>query len=489
MISRSPLSSGHALLWIVLLAFAAVGARNFEPGLSGDGPLYAEIARRVAETGEWFRLDGGVPDFQPYAEHPHLGFWLTSLPFFVLPAADWSARLLGHVCYVVFLWGLFLFVRGRHSESVAVVTVLLLWAWHRFSNPFSNVFVDPPALVFGASSVLCLSAALEGRLVWSALSGVALAACVATKGMLALGFLPALATCLGLALHRRPAAWRGLLARASVLVLAFAVVLGGYVLAVRSSSVPHFFDIYWSRQFTHRFAQLFSLGRLFETRFWPSLLKETYYAAPLVLLSLRGLARKESAIPLFLPLSLLVTFGLMYIGADRIGGQYWLTVMPWVAWLIALGLEPWTRKADRLVLPSAALAVAGVLVVQYVPFEAHGMKPGWDERSVRQLSDKAGVKRLWMDEGTRYLDFIMSCRYAWYGRVTTAYVAKHDPVPSPDTGSAYLLYWSDTPEARRRELQKKGWCLLREFPGEWGRSLWIGCGHPRASPLSPDLVR
>lgn len=87
-------------------SFLSVGARNFEEGMSIDGPLYAAISREIARSGEWFRLDARVPDFLPYNEHPHFAFWAQALIFKFLPAADWSARILGHLCYVLFL-GLF----------------------------------------------------------------------------------------------------------------------------------------------------------------------------------------------------------------------------------------------------------------------------------------------------------------------------------------------------------------------------------------------
>jgi 4-amino-4-deoxy-L-arabinose transferase-like glycosyltransferase len=90
-------------IWILTLAMLSVGARNFELGLSMDAPLYATIARNIARHGDWFRLATTIPEFHPFAEHPHLGFWLLALVFKVLPIADWSARVAGHVFYVAFL--------------------------------------------------------------------------------------------------------------------------------------------------------------------------------------------------------------------------------------------------------------------------------------------------------------------------------------------------------------------------------------------------
>ncbi len=108
------------LVWIASLAFLSVGARNFEPGLSVDGPLYCTIARNIVRTGEWFYLYGGVPDFVPYAEHPHLGFWGLALWFKLFPMEDWAARIPGHLFYIGFLTLLFLFVRNARANG---------WRW------------------------------------------------------------------------------------------------------------------------------------------------------------------------------------------------------------------------------------------------------------------------------------------------------------------------------------------------------------------------
>ena len=255
--------------WILSLAMVSVGLRNFEPGLSIDGPLYASIARNIARTGEWFRMSGGVPDFQPFAEHPHLGFWIQALFFKILPAQDWSARVMGHVFYVSFLWIFFREIRNRVNERAAVIAILCLWSWSVFSNFFSNFYLDPGALFFGLLFLVFLAKSLEvsaykRSLVFAALSGFFLAASAMTKGLTILGFGPcaaALVIGLGFQKYSRRALTACLcLASASLVVLS-------YIYAVRHSAVPNFFDIYWSRQMTGRFSHSWAIHNIFDFGF------------------------------------------------------------------------------------------------------------------------------------------------------------------------------------------------------------------------------
>ena len=76
----------QAFVWILCLAAVSVGLKNFEPGISIDGPIFATVARNIARTGEWWLLDCSVPDLVPFAVHPHLGFWILAAVFKILPA-------------------------------------------------------------------------------------------------------------------------------------------------------------------------------------------------------------------------------------------------------------------------------------------------------------------------------------------------------------------------------------------------------------------
>ncbi len=133
------IQSQKLFYWVLALACCAVGIKNFEIGLKIDGLLYSAISRTIARTGEWFLLSANTSDFQPFAEHPHLGFWTQALVFKLLPAADWSARIPGHLYYVAFLFLFFRFVeKVSQSTKQATLACLILWSFGSFSNFFSD---------------------------------------------------------------------------------------------------------------------------------------------------------------------------------------------------------------------------------------------------------------------------------------------------------------------------------------------------------------
>ena len=179
------LNQGSVLSWILCLGALAVGARNFEQGgLGPDGPHYALIARGMAQTGEWLWMQGTVPKFQPSADYPHLGIWLLALVFKIFPAADWSARLVGIGFYLAFLGVFFRLLRLTLGVRPAVVGVLALWTMDRFSNYFSNVYLDPGLLFFGTSSLLLLyEATRRSSLAHAVFGGAAWALAFLYKGM------------------------------------------------------------------------------------------------------------------------------------------------------------------------------------------------------------------------------------------------------------------------------------------------------------------
>ena len=113
-------------LWILALAFLSVGARNFEDGLSVDGPLYAALARNLARSQDWMLMQVGLPECAVYADHTHFGFWLHALWLKVFPAQDWSIRIPSHLMYVVFLFGFWKSLAFLNSARVATLAVLLL---------------------------------------------------------------------------------------------------------------------------------------------------------------------------------------------------------------------------------------------------------------------------------------------------------------------------------------------------------------------------
>lgn len=458
--SRRELSAGVALLWIASLAVLSVGAKNFEPGLTVDAPLYALLARNIVRTGDWFFLRGSFPGMIPFVEHPHLGLWAIAIVFKVLPPSDWAARLVGHVFYVGFLWTLFLFVRRKSGEATAVATILLLWIWFRFANFFSNVYLDPGTLFFGGLAIFAFDWALDNRPMRAGLgSGIALALCTMYKGMTVLGFLPALAL-LALRNYRR-AWWAG-----AGLVVGATCVLVLYYLGIRQSEVPDFISLYFEKQWVHRFERQWNWSGLWDWSFWHPLFQDTYWLALLA-----PLAWRERSRELLLPTVLVLTFVAMFAPSGRDGAHYRLMILPWLAWLIAAGVvtnRRWPYRA--IVKASAVFCVVAVLVLQYVPARTHGFRPPGEIDVIEKLRKEGRATQVIFDMAPQRFDFTLNDLYAWYTDLPIRYSAGEESVKAVEPKTAYVLYGNAS--AREQAVKAAGWCRYDRFGSN---SLWLAC--------------
>jgi 4-amino-4-deoxy-L-arabinose transferase-like glycosyltransferase len=463
----SRVSAGLALLWIVCLSFVSVALKNFEEGLSRDAPLYATIARNIAQTGEWFRLHGSIPEFTPFAEHPHLGFWVLASVFKVFPIADWSARIPGHLFYVLTLWMLFLYIRRLATERAAAWTILLLWIWFRFSNFYSTVYLDPGCLFFGLAALVTFDRALrDDKPVWSLVSGLCLAASAMYKGLTVLAFLPAFLPLLWLIPGQSPDLWRRRGLCVLGVIVGTAALSGLYLYAIKHSLMPNFLEMYWFRQMTNRFSHGWHLHNLWDGLFWRRIVQDTYqllYLLPLsFLIWRRGLA-------FALPMTLLATFLLMYGGGNRIGFQYLIMFMPWIAWLIAQTvLEKIPVSGPALVRSTMYLAIALTLIGQYIPIRVHSMPPPIESADIREL--KAHHPRMVLFVNPPPNNFSVISTYAWYTGLAVDAPKTLTPLPEPLTPAGDILMYDAAVDPR--PLEKQGWCLERRYPNS---TLWVPC--------------
>ncbi len=464
-------------LWILSLSVLAVGARNFEAGLSTDSPLYAAIARNIAQTGEWFFLYGGTPDFKPFTEHPHLGFWLMGLIFKILPAADWSARILGHLCYIVFLFFYFRFIEALFNQKVATWSVLLLWVWPAFGNWFSNAYLDPPTLVFGFGALYCLQRSFEkNSLSLAFLCGSLFAFCLMTKGLTIAGFFPPVLYLFGVALLKKTSNKKTIAKITILATLGLCLISLAYYWSVQQSTVPDFFTRYWSRQVTQRFGTSLGLEGVFRIEFWLQLFKDTHYLAILGLLGIFIALKNRhsySQKPIWLPLCLLISFVVLYSSKGRIGGQYWVMILPWLAIYIALAITSKVNiSALSIRLWSQRFSLAAVLVIQYLPFRTHTFQLNDLLKETRQLSDSKKYTFVYMDTPNMYPDFLAASPLSWYGNVDVQFHYRPLPVPQAQKHALFLLI---PPEAARStELKNKDWCFHDKFKDA---ELWKGCAN------------
>lgn len=467
MSQRSPL---QVLFWILCLACLAVGARNFELGLSLDGPLYAAISREMARTGELIRMDGLVPDFQPYAEHPHLGFWLHALFFKILPAQDWVARMPSHLFYVGFLLLFFFWVKRMSGEWVATLAVLLLWIWPVFSNYFSNFYLDPGALFFGTAAIILFQLSFErGMPLWALFSGALLGLCTLYKGLTVLGFGPVFAY---LALQESFEARklrRTTLVFSVLCLVGFAALLGIYYFVLKNSVVPNFLEIYWQRQVSGRFGRGINWAGFLNWRFVWQLMKDTYFLLPIALLTLRSYHQHA-----MLPLVCLLSFYLLYAPTERIGGQYWLMTLPWVAWLVAVGIEQLLAQSrpgiDKMMRYSGRAAIVLVCIIQYGPWPTHSRRPPGQMPEITHLKKSGQIKNIILGVLEEDANFVNSASFAWYADLRVNYHISPADIPPAENSSVYLNF--DKTRRADSDFTRQGWCLDHRYEDT---SLWKAC--------------
>ncbi|MCP3137394.1 ArnT family glycosyltransferase [Pyxidicoccus xibeiensis] len=159
-----------------------------------DAALYATIARRMAETGNFVEL---VLAGRDWLDKPHFPFWVTALSFRLFGVGTLSYKLPA-VCF----WGLslvytYLFARHLYSRTVARLAVLLLVSAYHLVLSNNDVRAEPYLTALLVGGLYHLVRAHERpyspHLVWGAL----LTACaVMTKGPFVL-----LAPCGALVLH------------------------------------------------------------------------------------------------------------------------------------------------------------------------------------------------------------------------------------------------------------------------------------------------
>lgn len=426
--------SGNIIIWVLGLAMLSVGARNFEDGLNLDAPLYAKIAEYLAESirqgGDWILLNGGTPDFVPFVEHTHGAFWLQAILFQFLPQEDWIARLMGHLFYVGSLLLIYSIAKRYLGEKSAVWSVLILVVWPMFSNFHSTFYLDPGVLFFGMLFLWSYSRALLGpemRLIWAVASGVCLALCFLIKGMTIFVFgLPAAA--LGIFAFYSELQKRShsrilarLIAQTFVVLGVFAAGFGVYWYIISQSAVPDFLERYWERQFTNRFARSLSWGFFFNAKYWKQLLIDTHGMLLLLPVVLWKVKRSHFMYFLFfcvLSISLVYTYG------GRVGGQYWLLIMPPLAMLIG-GLfgSLFRIRPERLRAYSLSVALALVCIIQYLPFPTHYSRIPAEAELIAHYSDRHAIPDLVLNVSERNRDFIFTAPFSWYGGVKILYGA------------------------------------------------------------------
>lgn len=138
------------LLWLVAIAaLVRLAMLGMYPLMDQTEARYAEIARRMAELGDWVTpwLDNGVP----FWGKPPLSFWMTAASFKVFGVGEFAARLPHWLCAVAIatLVGSW---RVR-SQREAIYSVVLLSASALFFALAGSVMTDT-ALALGTTMAM-----------------------------------------------------------------------------------------------------------------------------------------------------------------------------------------------------------------------------------------------------------------------------------------------------------------------------------------------
>jgi len=273
----------------VLLATACLYLQGLGRGplLEPDEGRYAEIPREMLVTGDWVvpRLNGVV-----YAEKPPLVYWLTALSYRVVGVNELGARLVPAVSGVLTVGVVAWF--GMHcfgpaagwAAAIMLATMPLFFLFSRLA------ILDVPITLCVTLGTVALYRVQEGaRWRWQVVAGLAMAAGVLVKGVIAILFPVGIVAVCAL-FERDGRAFRRALSPLP-LALALLLPLPWFWLMVRR--VPGFLQFFFVEQHFYRFTDGGKIGQHHR----PGVLAAVLFggALPWSLVLVAGLVREGKA--------------------------------------------------------------------------------------------------------------------------------------------------------------------------------------------------
>lgn len=310
------------LFWCFSLTILAVGLKNFEPSLSQDGVLYAAIARQIAVNGDWFNLDGGVPPLSPFFEHPHFVFWIYAFFLKFLPHEDWAIRIPSHLVYFLQHFLILRYFSKYFGKMTAYFSSVFFVLMTSFAGWHSNTLLDPFFLIF---SVVALAAVAEKKYISS---GVFVALAFMSKGLTVLALGVPFVVALFVFSERL---WTKKIKALASATLGLVVVLAAYFFLIKFLGKSDFFESYWDRHITNRFAKTWNWQNLISWPYWKPIFFETIFLFPIAIYTfIKNFINPWSKVGLAWALF----FAAMYAPAGRTGAWYLLPFH----WVSVLGL-------------------------------------------------------------------------------------------------------------------------------------------------------
>ncbi len=247
---------------MLIIALGMLGLRlvsmAWVPYIDTTEPRYAEIARLMAESGDWITpwFEPGVP----FWGKPPLSFWLQALSMKLFGLSEWVARFPAWVAAAVTLWPIHALARAwaGHRAAVAAVLVQLTCA---LPYIMAGAVLTDPFLALGTT--LFMAGLVLPRWHWRLLAAVGLATGLLAKGPLALVIVAGPAAICLLTYRRR--VWPAISLRGWLigLVLVAALVVPWYVMA--ENKTPGFWNYFLLGEHLQRFLESGWTGDLYGT--------------------------------------------------------------------------------------------------------------------------------------------------------------------------------------------------------------------------------
>ena len=452
--------------WIVCLSLVAVLYQFFAPGLSGDAPLYAYVARAMIESGEYFKMHSGLPEFQPFAEHPHLAYWIAAGFFNVFGAEDWVYRLPGQLFYIGTLLVFWKILKSELGEGRATIGVLLLWTWPLFSKFFANFYLDSGIIFFSLLAVYLWKTEprpLKGKLNF-VMCGLCLGIALLFKGIVSFAAVLCFVLYALFSYKNRR--------QFIQTTLGFFIPIALYLGVLATTGNFDFLNDYW--QSINRRASVGSFSHFFSIKPYLSILKETHsLILTLPLMSLLIWKKRPQTHPF--PIIWFSLFAGAYLYTGRYAFQYWTTIMPAIAWLLVGFLPPIkTAISNKIILGTSATALILGAFLQF--WEKPLRSPPGDlmDQISHLLKNETRKNELWVFKDRPIVeDFSGTGRVLWYTKLNRAhYIQPGEAFPAASPEKILWLEHLGTQSRLDDELSSKNWC---QQLSKNKVSIWIQC--------------
>ena len=246
------------MLLIALIVIVRLLTMALMPVMDTTEARYSEIARIMAETGDWVTLQVTLPDNdydQPFLAKPPLSTWLSSASMSLFGVSELSARLPSLLLGLGVAWLVFIAIRRRSDTDTALFGVVVLLSTLMYSVQMGAVMTDPSLLLSVALVMISfwLGWYSPTRTRWHYLFFVGIGLGMLAKGPVAIVLtgMPVFFWCL---LQRRGLIdiWLRL-PWITGIVIALAIALPWYIIAEQHT--PGFWDYFFVGEHWHRFTE------------------------------------------------------------------------------------------------------------------------------------------------------------------------------------------------------------------------------------------